>query len=143
MKREIISLKKESKKNWWVDNTNICTTLKDIKYFLILASSITGCILISVIASLLGIPIGITNSAIGLQICATTSRIKMYESIIKKKKKKHDKIVLLAKPKLNSIEVLIIKALIDSNISHDKFALINNVLKEYRNMKEEIKNLET
>ena len=80
---------------------------------------------------------------IGLQICATTSRNKMYESIIKKKKKKHDKIVLLAKPKLNSIEVLIIKALIDSNISHDKFALINNVLKEYRNMKEEIKNLET
>ena len=67
----------------------------------------------------------------------------MYKSIIKKKKKKHDKIVLLAKSKLNSIEVLIIKALIDSNISHDKFALINNVLKEYKNMKEEIKNLET
>ena len=37
--------------------------------------------------------------------------------------------MLLAKTKLNSIEVLISKALIDSNISHDKLALINNTLK--------------
>ena len=51
--------------------------------------------------------------------------------------------VLLAKSKLNSIRVLISKALIDTNISHDKFVLINNVLEEYDNMKEEIKNLET
>ena len=65
----------------------------------------------------------------------------MEESIIKKKKKKHDTIVLLAKSKLNSIEVLISKALIDSNISHDEFVLINNALKEYSKMKEEITNL--
>ena len=51
--------------------------------------------------------------------------------------------MLLAKSKLNSIEVLISKALIDSNISHDEFILINDVLKEYDNMKEEIKNLKT
>ena len=50
---------------------------------------------------------------------------------------------MLAKSKLNSIEVLISKALIDSNISHDEFVLINNVLKEYEEMKEEIKNLNT
>ena len=47
---------------------------------------------------------------------------------------------LLAKSKLNSIEVLISKALTDSNISHDEFVLINNVLKEYDNMKEKRKN---
>ena len=41
-------------------------------------------------------------------------------SFIKKKKKKHDQIVLLAISKLNSIEVLISKALIDSVISHGK-----------------------
>ena len=52
----------------------------------------------------------------------------------------HDQIVLLAKSKLNGIEVLISQALIDSNISHDKFVLINNVVKKYGNMKEEIKN---
>ena len=39
--------------------------------------------------------------------------------MIKKKKKKCDKIVLLARSKLNSIEVLISKNLIDSVISHD------------------------
>ena len=56
--------------------------------------------------------------------------IKRYKSIIQKKKKKHNKRLLLAKSKLSSIEVLISKALIDSSISsHDKFVLINNVLK--------------
>ena len=67
----------------------------------------------------------------------------MYKSIIKKKKKKHDEIVFLAKSELNRIEVLISKALIGSVISHDKFVLINNVLKEYTKMKKEIKNLNT
>ena len=71
-----------------------------------------------------------------------TAAIKKYQSIIKKKKK-DDKIVLSAKTKLNSIEVLISKALIDLNISHDQFILVNNVLKEYDDMKKEIKNLKT
>ena len=50
---------------------------------------------------------------------------------------------MLAKSKLNSVEVLISKALIDSVISHDEFVLINNVLKEYEKMKEETKTLKT
>ena len=50
---------------------------------------------------------------------------------------------MLAKSKLNRIEVLISKTLIDSNTSHDEFVLINNVLKEYDEIKEEIKNLKT
>ena len=48
--------------------------------------------------------------------------------------------MLQAKSKLNSIEFLISKALINSNISHDEFVLINNVLKELYDTKEEIKN---
>ena len=51
--------------------------------------------------------------------------------IITNNRKKHGKIVLLAKSKLNSIEILIYKALYDSNISHDQFILRNNVLKEF------------
>ena len=47
---------------------------------------------------------------------------------------------MLAKSKWNSIEVLISKALIDSNISNDEFVSINNVLKEYYDMKEKTKN---
>ena len=39
--------------------------------------------------------------------------------------------------------MLISKSLIDSNISHDEFVSINNVRKEYEEMKEEIKNSKT
>ena len=88
---------------------------------------------------MISIPIAITSSAIGLRICAITTGIKKYKLIIKKKKKKHDEMVLLAKFKLNSMEVLISKSLIDSVITHDGFVLINNLLKECDNVKEEIK----
>ena len=54
--------------------------------------------------------------------------------LIKKRKKKHDKVVLLAKAKC--------KVLTDSNISHDEFVSVKNLLKEYDCRKEEInKNL--
>ena len=109
-----------------------------IEHSLIAISTITGCVSISVFASLVGILIGIASSIIGYKICVLTAAIKKYRSIIKKKK--HVIIVLLAKSKLNNIEVLISKVLIDSNISHYEFVLINNVLKEFYDMKEEIKN---
>ena len=83
---------------------------------------------------------GFASSAITLKISVITAGIKKHKSIIKKKKKKHDKIVLLAKTKLNAIIILISKDLIDSNISHNEFVSVNNVLKEYDDMKEEIKN---
>ena len=110
----------------------MCSTVNYIEHSPILASKIiTGCISISVFASLIGISIGIMSAAIELQICAIPAGIKKYKSIIiKKKKNKHDKIVLLAKSKLNSIEALICKALINSVISHEEFVLINNVQKE-------------
>ena len=91
-------------------------------------------------ASIVGVPIAITSSATILKMRVITAAIKKYNSIIKKKRKKHDKIVLLAKSKLNNIEDLISKTLIDSNISHDEFVLRNNVLEEFYDMKEEIKN---
>ena len=50
--------------------------------------------------------------------------------------------MLLAKSKLNSTDVLISKAFTDSNIIHDEFALINNALKVFHDMKEEIKNFD-
>ena len=120
----------------------VSTILNYIEQFFILPSIITGCVSISAFAALLGIPTGIRSSAIGLKICAIAEGIKKYKLIIKKKKRKHDKIVLLVKSKLNSIEVSISKALIESNISHDEFVLIN-MLKEYDDMKEEIKNSKT
>ena len=59
-------------------------------------------------------------SAIGLKICVINARIKKSKPIIMKKKK-HHKIVLLAKSKLNSIEILHSKALIDLKILMNLF----------------------
>ena len=111
------------------------------QHFPILAFAAAGCISVSDFAAFLGIPIGITTSAIGLKMCVTTAGIKKYRSIIKKRKRKHNKMVLSAKSKLNNIEVLISKAFIDSNASHDKLVLIKNLLQGYDNMKEETKDL--
>ena len=84
----------------------VCITLNYIEHFLILASTITGCVSIPAFASLVGIPLGITSFVIRLKICAITVGIKKYQSIIKKEERKRDKTVLLANFKSNSIEVL-------------------------------------
>ena len=51
--------------------------------------------------------------------------------------------MLLAKAKLNTTEVLISEALFDPYISHGELVSVNNVLREYNEMKEEITNPET
>ena len=65
-----------------------CTALNYVEHYLILASAITGCISISSLASLLGVPIGIKSSTIGLKNCAITAWIKKYKSVVKKKREK-------------------------------------------------------
>ena len=91
-----------------------CKYLNYVEHLLILVSAVTACVSISAFASLVCVPVGITSSAVGIKISAITAGIKKYKSIIMKKKKIHDKIGLLGKDKLNTIEVLISKALIDS-----------------------------
>ena len=120
-----------------------CNHLNYVEHLLIPDSTITGCVSISAFASLVCVPVGIVSSAVGMNICLVTAEIKKYKSTIKKKKKNHDKLVLLGKDKFNTTEVLTYKALIDSYISYDEFVSVNNVLKEYYAMKEEIKNPET
>ena len=115
----------------------------NFEVLLILDWTITGCVSASAFTSLVAIPVGITSSAVGLNICIITVVNKKYGSNIKKKKKKHDLIVLLGKNKLDAIEVLISKALIDSYINHDEFVLVNNVLKVYIEMRDERKNSDT
>ena len=117
--------------------------LNYVEHLLILVSTVTSCVLVCVFALLVCLPVGITSSAVELKICAITAGIKKYKSIIKKRKKKYDEIMLLGKTTLNAVEVVISKALINWCISHDKFVSINNLLREYTEMKEEIKNPET
>ena len=93
----------------------VFASLNYIKHFLILAFTITGCISTSAFASLFGISIGITSSAIGLKICAKATGSKRYKSMFKKRKTKHNEI--------NS------KVLIDSDINNDEFVVINKCAK--------------
>ena len=74
-----------------------------------------------------------------IKICLIAAVIKKCKSLINKRKK-HNNIVLLAKTKLNTVDVLICEALIDSNILlaqyllkkiYHEFVSVNNVLKEY------------
>ena len=61
----------------------VCRILNYIEHFLILASTIAGCVFIDIL-------IGITSSAIRLKIFAITAGIKKYKSIIKKACFQHD-----------------------------------------------------
>ena len=54
-----------------------CTTLNYLKHLLILASTVTWCVSISPFASLVGIPVSIESSAMGLKICPIISEIKI------------------------------------------------------------------
>ena len=82
------------------NHRKVCTTL----YYFILTSTVTGCISVSDFASLIGILIGITSSAIWLKFFATTAK---YKAIIKKKKKRHDEIVLSEKKQKQTVKILI------------------------------------
>ena len=131
MRQEFILKKIDETRNYLTEETNqnelmskthenVYRVLYYIEHLLILISTVSGSVSISVFASLIGIPVGIASSTIAWKICVIIAGIKNYRSIIKKRKKKHDKILFLAKSKLKSIEVLISKVLIDSNISHER-----------------------
>ena len=51
----------------------VCRVLNYVDHSLIAISTITECVSVSAFASLVGIPIGITSSAIGLKICVITA----------------------------------------------------------------------
>ena len=92
--KEIIQNELMSKKH-----KKVCRVLIYIEHLLILISTVTGYVSTSDFASLVGISVRITSSAIGLKICVITAGFKKYKSIIRKKKKKYDKILLLVKSK--------------------------------------------
>ena len=61
------------------DNKKTCKCLNYVEHLLILVSTVTGYVSISVFASLVCIPVGITSSAVGKNICTITARIKKYK----------------------------------------------------------------
>ena len=69
----------------------------------------------------------------------TTGIIKKLLSITRNKKKKHDEIVILAKSKLDIIETLVSKALIDMEINHEEFNAIIREKEKYEGMKKNVR----
>ena len=65
----------------------VCWAFNYLEHFVVFLSALNRCVSISVFASLLGVPVSITSSALGSKICAITAAIKKYVSVIKKKRK--------------------------------------------------------
>ena len=65
----------------------VCWALNYLEHFVVFLSALNRCVSISAFASLLGVPVSITSSALGSKICAITAAIKKHVSVIKKKRK--------------------------------------------------------
>ena len=79
----------------------VCKALNYFEHFLIFVSIVSGLISVFPFTLLVGVPVGIANSAVGLKIYAITAGIKKYQSIIKKKE---HPIELLIKTKFNIVK---------------------------------------
>ena len=90
--------------------------------------------------SVVGASVGIAGASFTLILSLTTGIIKKLLIITRNKTKKHDKILMLAKSTLNSIETLVSQALIDMEISHEKFITIKEKDK-YEKMEENVRNM--
>ena len=85
-------------------------------------------------------PAGIASASFTLIFSIAKGIAKILLKITRNKKKMHDNILMLAKSNLNSIEILIFKALIDMDISHEEFTLILNEKDKYDRIKYKITN---
>ena len=72
----------------------------------------------------IGTPVGIAS--ICLVFLISNGIVKIFLKAMGREKNKHIKIALSARSKINSIEKIISKALIDSNNSHEVFLLVIN-----------------
>ena len=91
--------------------------------------------------SVVGTPVGIASASFTLIFSLTAGIIKKLLSIRRNKKKKHDNILMLAKSKLNSTETVASQAVIDMEISHERFDTIMKEKKKYEKMKENVRNV--
>ena len=117
------------------------TAFDYINKTLVAFSATTGAVSIISFGSVVGAPVGIANASFTLIFSLTTGIIKKLLSITRNEKKKHDKILILAKSKLDIIETLVSQALIDMEISHEKFNAIIREKQKYERMKENVRNV--
>ena len=106
---------------------------------LIVLSVTTGSISIASFGTVTGAPVGIENASFSLAFSISTGIVNKLLKTTRNKKKKHNKVVILARTKINGIESKIFEALINNEISHEDFITIINEEKNYRELKESIR----
>ena len=105
------------------------------KILIVLSGTTSGVSVIS-FTSIVGALVAIASLSFTLIFSLTTGIVKKLLDITRNKKKKHDKILMLAKSKLNSIEILISQALNDMDISHKEYIIILKEKDKYERMKD-------
>ena len=93
------------------------TIFEYIDKILIILSATSGGVSIISFTTIVGVPVEIPSASFTLIFSIAKEIIKILLKTTRNKKKKHDNILILAKSKLNSIEILISKALNDMEIS--------------------------
>ena len=96
---------------------------------LIVLSAASCSISIASFATVIRTPVGIASASLSLAFSLSTGK-KLLKTT-RNKKKKHNKIIMSARSKLNSIESKVFEAIINSEISHEKFMIIINEEKHY------------
>ena len=107
---------------------NISIYITSLDYFdksLNVVSILSGSISIVSFVTIIGVPAGIIVASCSFTFWITSGIIKRFLKTIRNKKK-HNKIVMLARSKLNSLEIQISKALMDNESSHEDFETIIN-----------------
>ena len=103
---------------------------------LIVLSVATDSISIASFATVIGAPVGIASAIFSLTFSISTGIVKKLLKTTGNKKKKHNKIVKSARSTLNSIECKISETLINNEICHEDFIKIINEERNYRELKE-------
>ena len=108
------------------------------KFSIVLSATSSG-ISIASFATVIETPVGKASASLSLSFSLSTGILKELLKTMRNKKKNHNKIIVLVRDKLNSIESKISEALISNEISHEDFMIIINEERNYRELKESIR----
>ena len=106
---------------------------------LIVLSATSDSISIASFTAAIGALVGITSASFSLAFSISTGIVRKLLKTIRNKKKKDNNVVMLAKKKLNGIESKIFETLINNEISHEDFITIINEERNYQELRESIR----
>ena len=106
---------------------------------LVVLSVTTGSISIASFSTVIGASVGIASASFSLEFSISTVIVKKLLKATRNKNKNLKKIAMLARSKLNSIESKTSEPLIHNQIIHEDFIAIINEERNYRELKESIR----